>query len=238
MRSAVRSRLSPPKQKSHSVRNGFCFAGNEWREKPAVRPQAFCHRKMAAAQSAAAFGCAKRKCAGARRWRSRRSTGRILRRENAAFLRGTRKNQKKIRPARSKRSLRSIPLIRPFPFPIITCIPARRMALSDGFNRRAGHAGIFLQAERVHCPQRGLGVGQTAHRQCGHLRHGLRAACAAGSGCPCRALAADASSAEKALTAFCRGARGQLSWDGNKRTGLMPANKILLYRLMVASPLH
>ena len=183
----------------------FCFAGNEWREKPAVRPQAFCHRKMAAAQSAAAFGCAKRKCAGARRWRSRRSTGRILRRENAAFLRGTRKNQKKIRPARSKRSLRSIPLVRPPPFPIITCIPARRMALSDGFNRRAGHAGIFLQAERVHCPQRGLGVGQTAHRQCGHLRHGLRAACAAGSGCPCRALAADASSAEKALTAFCRG---------------------------------
>ena len=51
-------------------------------------------------------------------------------------------------------------------------------------------------------------------------------------------LAADASSVEKALTAFCRGARGQLFWDGNKRTGLMPANKILLYRLMVASPLH
>ena len=71
-------------------------------------------------------------------------------------------------------------------------------------------------------------MGQTAHRQCGHLRHGLRAACAAGSGCPCRALAADASSAEKALTAFCRGARGQLFWDGNKRTSLMLANKILI----------
>ena len=51
-------------------------------------------------------------------------------------------------------------------------------------------------------------------------------------------LAADTSATEKALTAFCRGARGQLFWDGNKRTGLMPANKILLYRLMVASPLH
>ena len=216
----------------------FCFAGNEWREKPAVRPQAFCHRKMAAAQSAAAFGCAKRKCAGARRWRSRRSTGRILRRENAAFLRVPRKNQKKIRPARSKRSLRSIPLIRPFPFPIITCIPARRMALSDGFNRRAGHAGIFLQAERVHCPQRGLGVGQTAHRQCGHLRHGLRAACAAGSGCPCRAGRGCFVRGKGADGLLPGGRAGSSPGDGNKRTGLMPANKILLYRLMVFSPLH
>ncbi len=38
-----------------------------------VRPQAFCHRKMAAVRSPAAFGCAKRNCAGARSKRSLRS---------------------------------------------------------------------------------------------------------------------------------------------------------------------
>lgn len=36
------------------------------------------------------------------------------------------------------------------------------------------------------------------------------------------------SASEKALTAFCWGARGQFFWDGNKRTSLMLANKILL----------
>ena len=41
-------------------------------------------------------------------------------------------------------------------------------------------------------------------------------------------LAADASATEKALTAFCWGTRGQLFWDGNKRTSLTLANKILL----------
>ena len=51
-------------------------------------------------------------------------------------------------------------------------------------------------------------------------------------------LAADASATEKALNAFCRGTRGQLFWDGNKRTSLTLANKILLCRFMVASPLH
>lgn len=33
---------------------------------------------------------------------------------------------------------------------------------------------------------------------------------------------------EKALAAFCWGARGQFFWDGNKRTSLVLANKILL----------
>ena len=41
-------------------------------------------------------------------------------------------------------------------------------------------------------------------------------------------LAADTSATEKALTAFCWGTRGQLFWDGNKRTSLTLANKILL----------
>ena len=41
-------------------------------------------------------------------------------------------------------------------------------------------------------------------------------------------LAADTSSTEKALNAFCWGTRGQLFWDGNKRTSLTLANKILL----------
>ena len=41
-------------------------------------------------------------------------------------------------------------------------------------------------------------------------------------------LAADASATEKALNAFCWGTRGQLFWDGNKRTSLTLANKILL----------
>ena len=40
--------------------------------------------------------------------------------------------------------------------------------------------------------------------------------------------AADTSATEKALTAFCWGTRGQLFWDGNKRTSLTLANKILL----------
>ena len=41
-------------------------------------------------------------------------------------------------------------------------------------------------------------------------------------------LATDASATEKALNAFCWGTRGQLFWDGNKRTSLTLANKILL----------
>ena len=41
-------------------------------------------------------------------------------------------------------------------------------------------------------------------------------------------LATDTSATEKALNAFCWGTRGQLFWDGNKRTSLTLANKILL----------
>ncbi|MBR7184693.1 MAG: Fic family protein [Clostridia bacterium] len=41
-------------------------------------------------------------------------------------------------------------------------------------------------------------------------------------------LAADTSATEKALTAFAWGARGQLFWDGNKRTSLTLANKIMI----------
>ena len=38
----------------------------------------------------------------------------------------------------------------------------------------------------------------------------------------------DASATDKALEAFAWGARGQFFWDGNKRTSLMLANKILI----------
>lgn len=41
-------------------------------------------------------------------------------------------------------------------------------------------------------------------------------------------LNADASATEKALNAFVWGARGQFFWDGNKRTSLTLANKILV----------
>lgn len=41
-------------------------------------------------------------------------------------------------------------------------------------------------------------------------------------------LAADTTETEKALRAFAWGTRGQLFWDGNKRTSLVLANKILL----------
>ena len=41
-------------------------------------------------------------------------------------------------------------------------------------------------------------------------------------------LAADVSATERALNAFVWGARGQFFWDGNKRTSLTVANKILL----------
>lgn len=37
-----------------------------------------------------------------------------------------------------------------------------------------------------------------------------------------------ATATDKALTAFAWGARGQLFWDGNKRTSLVLANKIML----------
>lgn len=40
--------------------------------------------------------------------------------------------------------------------------------------------------------------------------------------------APDASATDKALEAFVWGARGQFFWDGNKRTSLMLANKILI----------
>ena len=40
--------------------------------------------------------------------------------------------------------------------------------------------------------------------------------------------AADTSATDKALEAFAWGARGQFFWDGNKRTSLMLANKILI----------
>ena len=40
--------------------------------------------------------------------------------------------------------------------------------------------------------------------------------------------APDASATDKALEAFAWGARGQFFWDGNKRTSLMLANKILV----------
>lgn len=38
----------------------------------------------------------------------------------------------------------------------------------------------------------------------------------------------DTADTEKALTAFLWGARGQLFWDGNKRTSMTVANKILI----------
>lgn len=41
-------------------------------------------------------------------------------------------------------------------------------------------------------------------------------------------LSADVTATEKALNAFAWGARAQLFWDGNKRTSLTVANKILL----------
>lgn len=41
-------------------------------------------------------------------------------------------------------------------------------------------------------------------------------------------LSSDTTVTEKALTAFAWGARGQFFWDGNKRTSLVLANKILL----------
>ena len=41
-------------------------------------------------------------------------------------------------------------------------------------------------------------------------------------------LNADMTATEKALTIFCWGTRKQLFWDGNKRTSLTLANKILL----------
>lgn len=40
--------------------------------------------------------------------------------------------------------------------------------------------------------------------------------------------AAELSATDKALTAFCWGTRGQFFWDGNKRTSLLLANKLLL----------
>ena len=43
-----------------------------------------------------------------------------------------------------------------------------------------------------------------------------------------RILHADTSATEKALNAFAWGTRSQLFWDGNKRTSLILANKILL----------
>ena len=41
-------------------------------------------------------------------------------------------------------------------------------------------------------------------------------------------LSADTTATEKALNAFVWGARGQFFWDGNKRTSLTVANKILV----------
>ncbi len=41
-------------------------------------------------------------------------------------------------------------------------------------------------------------------------------------------LASDTTATEKALNAFVWGARGQFFWDGNKRTSLTVANKILV----------
>ncbi len=40
--------------------------------------------------------------------------------------------------------------------------------------------------------------------------------------------APDETATDKALQAFCRSARGQFFWDGNKRTSLTLANKILI----------
>ena len=41
-------------------------------------------------------------------------------------------------------------------------------------------------------------------------------------------LTADTTATEKALTAFAWGTRGQFFWDGNKRTSMTLANKLLL----------
>ncbi len=41
-------------------------------------------------------------------------------------------------------------------------------------------------------------------------------------------LNSDLTATEKALNAFCWGARGQFFWDGNKRTSMTLANKILI----------
>lgn len=41
-------------------------------------------------------------------------------------------------------------------------------------------------------------------------------------------MSKDTTATEKALNAFVWGARGQLFWDGNKRTSMMLANKILV----------
>ncbi|WP_380029300.1 hypothetical protein [Effusibacillus consociatus] len=41
-------------------------------------------------------------------------------------------------------------------------------------------------------------------------------------------LSADMTNTERAITAFLWGARRQMFWDGNKRTSLLLANKLLL----------
>lgn len=41
-------------------------------------------------------------------------------------------------------------------------------------------------------------------------------------------LAADMTTTERAITAFLWGARRQMFWDGNKRTSLLLANKLLV----------
>lgn len=41
-------------------------------------------------------------------------------------------------------------------------------------------------------------------------------------------VSSDTPATEKALAAFCWGARGQFFWDGNKRTSLVLANKLML----------
>ena len=112
MRSAVRSRLSPPKQKSHSVRNGFfVLAGHTWREKR----------------------CGSTEC--------------IFAAQKRRFFCMQCRKHKKMQSARSKRSLRSIPLIFPLSFlekRMHFCSHATRPRFDPNGRKRGGFIEIYL----------------------------------------------------------------------------------------------
>lgn len=74
-------------------------------------------------------------------------------------------------------------------------------------------------------------MGKAPHRYRRNLRDGLRVPCARLGGRRARVvryLGSDATTTEKALTAFTWATWGQFFWDGNKRSGMALANKILI----------
>lgn len=100
-----------------------------------------------------------------------------------------------------------------------------------GIIREPVDIGYFCKLNEFNCQKRGAGVGKASHGQRGNFRNRLCSPVpeyeTVKEGLE-QILLPYATATETALEAFVWGTRGQFFWDGNKRTSMTLANKILI----------